>query len=53
MYQRGIMPPCEWPTTSTFVAPSLASTRSTNAPSWAADVGMSPVAWTWLPGDPP
>ena len=25
MYQRGIMPPCEWPTTSTFVAGALAA----------------------------
>ena len=53
MYQRGIMPPCEWPTMSTCVAPVESSTRSTKSPSWAADVGMSPVAWIWSPGGPP
>jgi hypothetical protein len=43
MYQRGIMPPCEWPTRDTFSACVAARTASTKRWSSPADAAMSPV----------
>ena len=50
MYWRGIMPPWDQPTMSTFDAPVCASTLLTSVDSCRADCVMSPVAKMPVPG---
>jgi hypothetical protein len=52
-YWRGIIPPCEWPTTSTFAAPVALRTRSTKADSSTAESAIEPVALSGRLAGPP